>query len=174
MGEGKWNSLTLPKQPLPKTAETRATRALLSCDFPHGGRWWMVQGEGTCEWAPGFSSYAGCYQRGPFPLTRTEYWILRGKTGGSREWWRERQIRLSEGMNEKQILLLVSQIPSNSPFTRPWGQLASEAPKRPSVTPSMPHATHLTHTRSTPWPAAVHADNMVSTLWERALADSNR
>ena len=67
VGEGKWNSLALPTQRLPETAKPRARRALLSCDSSHGGRWWMVQGKGTCEWAPGFSSYAGCYQRGPLP-----------------------------------------------------------------------------------------------------------
>ena len=138
MGEGKWNSLTLPTQPLPKTAETRARRAPLSCDSSHGGRWWMVQGEGTCEWAPGFSSSAGCYQRGPFPSHTDRVLNPQRQDWGSREWWRERQIRLSEGMNGKQILCLCHRFLQIAHSQGPGDSLPQKPPSGPQSPPACP------------------------------------
>lgn len=66
--EGKRNSFILPIKRCPKVAELSAKRELLGRVFYHGGKQ-------ECVRTPGFSSYAGCCQRGPFisgPIQNTE------------------------------------------------------------------------------------------------------
>ena len=161
MGEGKWNSWLYRHNPFPRQQRLGPGEPLSAATPPTvGGDGWCREKEHVSEHLAS-PAMQDATKEAPFPLTQTEYWILRGKTGGSREWWRERQIRPSEGMNGKQILCLCHRFLQIARSQGPGDNL----PQKPPSGPQSPPACPTPHTSPIHAPPHGQLPCMLTTRW---------